>query len=403
MPSSYHQPANWYKRNKKLQPANMPDYTLQVPGAPVAGPANMPDYTLPVPGASASGPANMPHDMPYYTLPVPAAPAPGPANQPDTWYEAPPAPAARPVAEDPSGYGPENMWPDQMPVDQPAPASQPDTWDPYSLIEGILRDAGFIGANMPNTYDPFGLMGGLVDWLTGIQGGSDWGDPYGLLEPHPGPMDPTHMEPNYPEHEPMVDYTQYLSDVLMPEVIGRIGEPSPWDVRRDEILEGPTAAIDEHYNRAVENLLNQAGVTGSLGMPLFRGNLTDLERDRMQSQLDIRSQFGQQAAAADEAMRSGRIGDLLAAIQADIARQDSQFGQNLMARRQAGQEYYDWYDRYVRGALGPYDYQDMGLQLLLGGMGHTVQPGQAISGAVGGAGQAGNIYAGLLANLLGMI
>ena len=223
-----------------------------------------------------------------------------------------------------------------------------------------------------------------------------WGD----LFDHTGQAEVPGM--GVPGMHPMTDYTQYLSDVLMPEVIGRIGEASPWDVRRDEILEGPSAAIEHYYDQAVENLLNQAGVTGSLGMPLFRGNLTDLERDRMLAQLDVRSQFGQQAAASEEAMRSGRIGDVLAAMQADIARQESHFGQDLMARRQAIQEYNDWYDRYVSGFMLPYNYQDRGLELLLGGMGHTVQPGQAIGGAVGGAGQAGGIYNQLLQNLLGI-
>lgn len=239
-----------------------------------------------------------------------------------------------------------------------------------------------------------------MPWL-----GSDRGerDPFGAGVVSRAPAGQEEVVPfQAPEMPQLTDYTSFLSDVLYPELVGRIGAANPYDVRREDILAGPEADIRQSYDEAAERLQNWAAVTGKLGVPYFRDQLRELAEDEARARLGVRSRFGELAAGAEEPMRRGRIADLMSGIQTDLGRQGQLFGQGLATRQLAGQEYGDWYNRRLQSMLQPQQQQDMAINLALSalGGGSPTQTGAAASGALGGSGR---MYAAILNSILGGI
>jgi hypothetical protein len=258
-------------------------------------------------------------------------------------------------------------------------------------IEGILGSQGLPG-DLPG---PGGTelsdedLAGLIDLLTG---GGTGGEPWN--------GDMTTLTPNLPEFQPIDDYSQMLQHPLMASALSNLTAANPYDTRRDSIINGQMSRVDEFYDDAMAKLENKYGVLGKLGLPIYREELRKLEDQRARAKGDIESQFGMSAAGAEQGLQSSRIGDLGSVLTQELGRQEQLVNQQRNLRSDAMGEYNDFFDRYMTQYNQPQTMSDEGLRLLLGGLGVSLQPGQALSGAVGAGGNAVSGNTGILNALL---
>jgi len=195
----------------------------------------------------------------------------------------------------------------------------------------------------------------------------------------------------------ITDYSEALKEAGIPAAIEALGAANPYDVRRDEILGGQQAMIDEEYKKARELLVHQAGVMNRLESPAFAANLKELTNDYTLAKLGLQSQFGREAAAADEGIRRGRVQDVLGAIDPEFQRTQTQLGSQAGLQSQANQDYMNYMGLYNAAQQQPANQQAQLLQLGLQGLGYTTPAsfGQTMAGLGSVANTAG---AGMAAN-----
>ena len=114
----------------------------------------------------------------------------------------------------------------------------------------------------------------------------------------------------------------------------RIDDANPYDTRRDEIIGGKDSEVDRMYDKEFERIQNQFAVNNNLGSPAYTQALQDMNDQKAQAKLGIRSEFGQTAAAQDESMASGRLADVTGAIGTSRSGQISE--EAIQANRRAG-------------------------------------------------------------------
>lgn len=208
------------------------------------------------------------------------------------------------------------------------------------------------------------------------------------------------LSPIIPEFAPIDDYSQFLQDPLMAAAVSGLTAPDPYDVRRDEILLGQDSEIDALYDTKKETLMNMLAVTNKLGTPIAEAQLRALEEERARSKLSVRSDFGMEAAGAYEDMQTSRQSNLGKVLTQELERQAQLVDQQRSLRRDAMDEFQQFFDQYMTGYYKPQTFEDEALRLLVGGSGTSLAPGEALSGAMGGYGQAGRMGLGNQANLL---
>ena len=142
---------------------------------------------------------------------------------------------------------------------------------------------------------------------------------------------------------------------LLQSAQGQIGAANPYDTRREAILAGPQAALQQRYKEAQENLTSAAGVGNDLGSPAFAEQQRKLAADLMRERMNLESQFGIQAAGADMELpgqRQAALSDALntqltnnQGIQTMLGNQINEFGTGLqglqdqqLAQREATNE-----------------------------------------------------------------
>jgi hypothetical protein len=142
---------------------------------------------------------------------------------------------------------------------------------------------------------------------------------------------------------------------LLQSAQGQIGAANPYDTRREAILAGPQAALQQRYKEAQENLTSAAGVGNDLGSPAFAEQQRKLAADLMRERMNLESQFGIQAAGADMELpgqRQAALSDALntqltnnQGIQTMLGNQINEFGIGLqglqnqqLAQREATNE-----------------------------------------------------------------
>ena len=114
----------------------------------------------------------------------------------------------------------------------------------------------------------------------------------------------------------------------------RIDDANPYDTRRDDIIGGKDSEVDRMYDKEFERIQNQFAVNNNLGSPAYTQALQDMNDQKAQAKLGIRSEFGQTAAAQDESMASGRLADVTGAIGTSRSGQISE--EAIQANRRAG-------------------------------------------------------------------
>jgi len=248
----------------------------------------------------------------------------------------------------------------------------------------------------------------LLDELAKIDGGGggvlptpELVAPAGTNEPFSGEQ--IDLTPNLPEFAPIDDYSRFLQDPLMASAVSNLTAPNPYDTRRDAIVSGQMSRIDEFYDDAASKLMNRFASLGKLGQPVFREELRKLEDQRARAKGDVESQFGMQAAGAEQGLQDSRVGNLGQVLTQELGRQEQQVGQQRGLRSDALREFYDFFDRYASQYNQPIALSDEGLRLLLGGMGTALTPGQALSGAVGAGGNATSGALGAQGNLMQLL
>ena len=96
---------------------------------------------------------------------------------------------------------------------------------------------------------------------------------------------------------------------------------NPFDTRMNDILAGPQAQLDLQFQEAQDNLMNAAGVGNDFGSPAFAAQLRKLSEDKARAGLDLRSQFGIQAAQADMGLPGIQQGNMINALQTQLGNQ----------------------------------------------------------------------------------
>ena len=114
----------------------------------------------------------------------------------------------------------------------------------------------------------------------------------------------------------------------------RIDDANPYDTRRDDIIAGQDSEVDRMYDKEFERIQNQFAVNNNLGSPAYTQALQDMNDQKAQAKLGIRSEFGQSAAATDESMASGRLADVTSAIGTSRSGEVSE--EAIQANRRAG-------------------------------------------------------------------
>lgn len=138
------------------------------------------------------------------------------------------------------------------------------------------------------------------------------------------------------------DYSEYLLHPAYAAMVGNLFAANPYDVRRNEILEGPDAAINRFYEQGREQLMHQGGVLNQIESPAFKAQMRELETDRMLARLGIVSDWGKQAAALDEPMRQSRIQQLLGAGGTERAWVSGEQQAQAAAQQAANKQYQDY-------------------------------------------------------------
>lgn len=156
-------------------------------------------------------------------------------------------------------------------------------------------------------------------------------------------------------------------------------------------------------NQALEGALGlggfqEAGQNARFGQllqalnPAFQEAAFGQERGR-QSALDLLGASGQRAGLEQQAegQRRGRIQDLLGAGMAENQRVLGDIGLQLGQEQINNQNFMSLLPFLFQGIQQPQQFQDQGLQMLLGGLQGGISPGQALQGALSGMQGAGQI------------
>ena len=186
----------------------------------------------------------------------------------------------------------------------------------------------------------------------------------------------------------IMDYSQALQMPMYDNIIKSLDAANPYDTRRDDILGGQNAYLDEIYDEKRANLENRFAVMDNLGSPGFREAMKDLEEDRARAKMGVTSQFGQEAARTDESTRRGRVSDLASALGFETGRVRDEMGFQDQLQRQATSDFNNYMEQIFRSHMAPQDSYDNALRMMLGGLGTAIQPniGAAMTGLGGNVG-----------------
>lgn len=186
------------------------------------------------------------------------------------------------------------------------------------------------------------------------------------------------------------DYRDYLTNPLVDGVTGALGAANPFDTRMDAMLAGEDNVIDRQYEEALENINHQFGLTDNLGSPAYRQAIADLNRDRADSKIRLRSDFQQQAAATDESLRRNRLGDLSQALTQTTGLFTDEMDRQNLFQQQAIDDYYRNLAAAEAAYYRPLNYEDEGMRMAMGGIGQAISPSG--SAANQGLMNASNMY-----------
>jgi len=188
------------------------------------------------------------------------------------------------------------------------------------------------------------------------------------------------------------DFRSYLTNPLVDGVTEALGSANPFDTRMDAMLAGEDNVIDRQYEEALENINHQFGLTDNLGSPAYRQAIADLNRDRADSKIRLRSDFQQQAAATDESLRRNRLGDLSQALTQTTGLFTDEMGRQNQYQQQAIDDYYRNLAASEAAYYRPLNYEDEGMRMAMGGIGQAISPSG--SAANQGLMNAANMYSG---------
>ena len=152
----------------------------------------------------------------------------------------------------------------------------------------------------------------------------------------------------------------------------------------EQITSGKESVVNKKWDDAIDRFMSNAGVQDDFGSPKFQATLAEMESNRARELGNIHSQWGMAAAGADEGMHQGRIGNLRDALYGEQDRVDRELGRHGAAIAGADQQYSDFLNQYRDAYYQPYDYQDRGTNMMLGGIGSTINPMQGMTGAMAG-------------------
>ena len=229
--------------------------------------------------------------------------------------------------------------------------------------------------------------GGQINEVGGIVGPNDtgYGEGYSLDEFEMGDQPVLDM----PEID---DFRSYLTNPLVDGVTEALGSANPFDTRMDDMLAGEDNVIDRQYEEALENINHQFGLTDNLGSPAYRKAVADLNRDMADSKIRLRSDFQQQAAATDEALRRNRLGDLSQALTQTTGLFTDEMSRQNQFQQQAIDDYYRNLAASEAAYYRPLNYEDEGMRMAMGGIGQAISPSG--SAANQGLMNAANMYSG---------
>jgi hypothetical protein len=199
------------------------------------------------------------------------------------------------------------------------------------------------------------------------------------------------------------DYSEMMRAPLMDRLLGALDQASPFDTRRDQILSGPIDDVRKRYDDAREKLVNRFGVMG-LDTPLLREQMRKISEAEEAQVGNITSQFGLQAAQADEGIRRNRLSDLNQFQGAEQQRVRQEMGDQANYQNQANQQGTQFMAQNQAGYMDPLTYQDTGLSMMGGPMGSMIQPnmGAASTGLANVANTAGQNIANNRQNIQGL-
>ena len=198
---------------------------------------------------------------------------------------------------------------------------------------------------------------------------------------------------SFPE---LTDDSAVMRQPYHQSLLDALGSANPFDTRRDAITAGPTAAIEQQFKEASDNITNRYAVQGNLGSPAYRAEMRKLEEEKARQKLGIQSQFGMEAARTDEDLRRNRLSDLGMASSLETNRVNQQLSLYDSLQRGAMSDYYNWINAQQQADMLPYTYQDQSLMQMLSALGGT-NPGN-VESAMSGLGQAAESYANRGAN-----
>ena len=235
--------------------------------------------------------------------------------------------------------------------------------------------------------------GGLLAELNKLDALADVTVPSGeTAEPFAGMASGDHfMEGPRLSMPEIMDYSQALQMPMYDNIIKSLDAANPYDTRRDDILGGQNAYLDEIYDEKRANLENRFAVMDNLGSPGFREAMKDLEEDRARAKMGVTSQFGQEAARTDESTRRGRVSDLASALGFETGRVRDEMAFQDQLQRQATSDFNNYMEQIFRSYMAPQDSYDNALRMMLGGLGTAIQPniGAAMTGLGGQQGAIG--------------
>ncbi len=269
-----------------------------------------------------------------------------------------------------------------------------EVWDELSEIEGLSEEdkmllweamtdqAGARGRyNMENrmegyTSPDFGTEG----WEYGSPAmGGDWD------EEQMANFESENVRPDTLKDMPEItDYSDVLNEPYLNQVLGRLEAPSAYDERMEQITSGKESVVNKKWDDAIDRFMSNAGVQDDFGSPKFQATLAEMESNRARELGQIHSDWGMEAAGADEDMHRGRIGDLGYALQGERGRVADELARYGAAVSGADQQYRDWLSDTSAAYYQPYLWGDQGLGMMLGGIGSTMNPIAGVGAAMGG-------------------
>ncbi len=199
------------------------------------------------------------------------------------------------------------------------------------------------------------------------------------------------------------DYSEMMRAPLMDRLLGALDQANPFDTRRDQILSGPIDDVRQRYDDAREKLVNRFGVMG-LDTPLLREQMRKISEAEEAQIGNLTSQFGMQAAQADEGIRRNRLSDLNQFQGAEQQRVRQEMSDQSNYQNQANQQGTQFMAQNQAGYMDPLTYQDTGLSMMGGPMGSMIQPnmGAASTGLANVANTAGQNIANNRQNIQGL-